>query len=241
METLPALLACCEGNPPSPEASPDKGPEMPSFDHVDVSFVVHLDTLVKNGVANDCRCHEAHVAHQKDILDVLNRVSVHNVTSLVTQVQMVTDKGWLIFGRFHKQINHLLYELATSPHCKPNKLLWCWIHLRNHKNHDDITKWKHFPCHWPFVRGIHRSLVNSPHQGQWHRALMFSFICAWTNSWADNRDTGNLRCHRAHYDVTVMHNQNRAPGLRNLMFTLQTIYYFLAWLAMNIAANKMDI
>ena len=32
--------------------------------------------------------------------------------------------------------------------------------------HDDIIKLKHFPCYWPFVRGIHRSQVNSPHKGQ---------------------------------------------------------------------------
>ena len=23
--------------------------------------------------------------------------------------------------------------------------------------HDDVIKWKHFPCNWPFVWGIHRS------------------------------------------------------------------------------------
>ena len=27
--------------------------------------------------------------------------------------------------------------------------------------HDDVIKWKHFPRYWPFVRGIHRSTVNS--------------------------------------------------------------------------------
>ena len=27
--------------------------------------------------------------------------------------------------------------------------------------HDDVIKWKHFSCYWPFVRGIHRSLVIS--------------------------------------------------------------------------------
>ena len=32
--------------------------------------------------------------------------------------------------------------------------------------HDDVIKWKHFPRNWPFVRGIHRSPVNSPHKGQ---------------------------------------------------------------------------
>ena len=30
-----------------------------------------------------------------------------------------------------------------------------------------------------FVRGIQRPPVNSPHKGQWHRALMFSLICVW--------------------------------------------------------------
>ena len=39
--------------------------------------------------------------------------------------------------------------------------------------HDDVIKWKRFPRYWPFVRGIHRSPVNSPHKGQWRGALMF--------------------------------------------------------------------
>ena len=70
--------------------------------------------------------------------------------------------------------------------------------------HDDIIKWKHFPCYWPFVWGIHWSPVNSPHKGQWRRALMFSLIYTWTNGWVNNQDAGDLRCHHAHYDLTVM-------------------------------------
>ena len=35
-------------------------------------------------------------------------------------------------------------------------------------------------------------------------ALMFSLIRTWTNGWANNRDVGDLRRYRAHYDVTVM-------------------------------------
>ena len=42
------------------------------------------------------------------------------------------------------------------------------------------------------------------HKGQWGGALMLSLICAWTNSWVNNRNTGVFRCHHAHYDVTVM-------------------------------------
>ena len=70
--------------------------------------------------------------------------------------------------------------------------------------HDNVIKWKHFPRYWPFVRGIYRPPVNSPHKGRWRGALMFSLIHAWTNSWANNGDTGDLRRHRAHYDVSVM-------------------------------------
>ena len=43
-----------------------------------------------------------------------------------------------------------------------------------------------------------------PHKGQWREALMFSLICAWINSWVNNGDAGNLKRHRAHYDVIVM-------------------------------------
>ena len=60
------------------------------------------------------------------------------------------------------------------------------------------------PRYWPFVQGIHRSPVNSPHKGQWHGALMFHLICTWINGWVNNREAGDLRRHRAHYDVTIM-------------------------------------
>ena len=32
----------------------------------------------------------------------------------------------------------------------------------------------------------------------------FSLICAWTNGWVNNQDAGELRCHHAHYDVSVV-------------------------------------
>ena len=67
--------------------------------------------------------------------------------------------------------------------------------------HDDVIKWKHFPRYWTFVRRIHRSPVNFPHKGQWRGALMFSLICARINGWVN---TGDLRRHRAHYDVIVI-------------------------------------
>ena len=82
--------------------------------------------------------------------------------------------------------------------------------LRNGRKHDGVIKWKHFPRYWPFVWGIHRSPVNSPHKGQWRGAVVFSLICAWTNGWVNNCDPGGLRCHRSHYDVTVIVFQSLA-------------------------------
>ena len=85
---------------------------------------------------------------------------------------------------------------------------WCYW-----KTHDDVIKWKHCPRYWSFVRGIHRSLVNSSHKVQWRGALVFSMICAWINGWVNNREAGDLRRHRAHYDVIVMNNKNVATDL----------------------------
>ena len=72
------------------------------------------------------------------------------------------------------------------------------------KTHDDVIKWKYFPRYCPFGWGIHRLPVNSPHKSQWRGALMFSLIYAWINDQVNNRDAGDLRRHRAHYDVIVM-------------------------------------
>ena len=64
-------------------------------------------------------------------------------------------------------------EIQTSGYRK-----WSWNCLTAKKliaaigfarkilEHDDVTKWKHFPRYWPFVRGIHQSPVKSPHKGQ---------------------------------------------------------------------------
>ena len=97
--------------------------------------------------------------------------------------------------------------------------IFCWYHFLSLKPYRRslrstlektriVPRWRHqmetFPRYWPFVRGIHRSPMNSPHKGQWHRALMFSLTCAWTNGWVNNQEAGDLRHHCTHYDVTVM-------------------------------------
>ena len=61
--------------------------------------------------------------------------------------------------------------------------------LHIHISHDGVIKWRHFPRYWPFVRGIHRFPVYSPHR---------------INGWINNRQGGDFRRHRAHCDVIVM-------------------------------------
>ena len=93
---------------------------------------------------------------------------------------------------------------CQPPHISQTLFVW-WLYSHIHcVLHDDIIKWKHFPHYWPFVGGIHRSPVNSPHKGQWCGALIFSLICSWINDWVNNREAGDLRCHHPHYDITVM-------------------------------------
>ena len=79
--------------------------------------------------------------------------------------------------------------------------------------YDGVIKWKHSPLYWLSVGGIHRSPVNSPQKGQWRGALVFYLIWAWTNGSVNNRDAGDLRRHRDHYEVTVMRSHNNEPTL----------------------------
>ena len=88
--------------------------------------------------------------------------------------------------------------------------------------HDDVVEWKHFLRYWPFVRGIHRSPVNSPHKGQWRGALIFSLICGWINGLVNNREAGDFGRYRAIYDVIVMYY--------NSEFKLSMISYDVSFL-----------
>ena len=40
-------------------------------------------------------------------------------------------------------------------------------------------------------------------------AELWCFLCVWINGWLNNRDAGDLRRYRAHYDVTVMEEEPR--------------------------------
>ena len=74
------------------------------------------------------------------------------------------DVSWNII--FNQQVAPLLLIYT------PTKMRY---YIQMYYSHDGVIKWKHFSRYWPFVRGIHRSPVNSPHKGQWRGASMFFF------------------------------------------------------------------
>ena len=45
------------------------------------------------------------------------------------------------------------------------------------------------------------------------------FICAWINGWVNNREAGDLRRHRAHYDVTVMYKLHSHDAVLSVTLT----------------------
>ena len=46
---------------------------------------------------------------------------------------------------------------------------------------------------------VHRSLFTKASDAE-----LWCFLWAWINGWVNNREAGDLRRHRAHYDVTVL-------------------------------------
>ena len=121
------------------------------------------------------------------------------------QVNIVSENGLVLLG------NMPLPEPVLTHIAK-------WHHLTTMSHIEAWTWWRHqmetfsallVIC----VRGIHRSLVNSPHEGQWRGALMFSLICVWINGRVNNREAGNLRRYRAQYDVSVFTKQLTFRGI----------------------------
>ena len=130
-----------------------------------------------------------------------NEVPWHSSEGIIRKVSVNTNQ-------WHK-IGNCTIKVASRSSRNPwvnrlhnfacDVLHYCWIGKMTSSND------KYFPCYWwPFVRGIHRSPVNSTHKGQWRGALMLSLICAWISRWVNNREAGDLSRQHAHYDVIVM-------------------------------------
>ena len=87
---------------------------------------------------------------------------------------------------------------------RSGSLYWWLGQMVNCMMTPSTIKWKHFPRYWSFVRGIHRLSVDSLTKASDVDLWCFLWSAPETNGWANNGDAGDLRRHRAHYDVTVL-------------------------------------
>ena len=55
---------------------------------------------------------------------------------------------------------------------------------------------------------------------------MFPLICVWINGWENNREAGDLRRYRAHYDVIVMEGKDQLRELwKNYLETARELFW----------------
>ena len=128
----------------------------------------------------------------------------------------IHDKNFFVCLMFssHTAFNNTPVHLFALPfsHIRGLDTFWC-----NIQNVDYwfwpwsfVAWWRHqmetFSALLAICVGNSPVPVNSPHKGQWRGALMFSLICTRINGWINNGEAGDLRRHRAHYDVTATWN-----------------------------------
>ena len=95
----------------------------------------------------------------------------------------------MIHAYMHAHVHRITYSMYIYTHI--NIICSC------------INYHMHFPRSSPLCRNSPVP-VNSPNKSQWRGALMFSLICVSINSWVNNREAGDVRDQRCHYDVNVM-------------------------------------
>ena len=203
MEAFSALLVLCAGNSPVTGEFPAKRPVTRSFD-------IFIDLRLNKRRFKRCGAHvlwslwSTHRCFPANFLEITFQAfnirgwvvvsDGYNVSLSVTSdmvdngtIMFRDDGGDYLRGNLADVIDDGTDQVSNAP-----------------PGHDDVIKWKYIPRNWPFVQGIHRSPVNSPHKGQCRRALMCSLIWAWINGRVVSREAGVWKRHRTHYDVTVM-------------------------------------
>ena len=112
-----------------------------------------------------------------------------SITAMTTLIARFMGPTWGPSGAIRTQVGPMLAPWTLLS----GKVEYTWRH----------HQMKTFSSLLSLCEGNHRSLVDSPHQGQWYGTLMISLICTWSNGWVNNRDARDSRQHHTHCDVTV--------------------------------------
>ena len=135
---------------------------------------------------------------------LLNSLRPHVFFMLVCFLFVLNNKSWFSFRYIHC--------LCTLEENAPNTINLEAFMLTMTLSNGNIFRVT-IPL-WGESTG-HRWILH--HKTQWRGALVISLICAWTN----NTDAGDVRRHRAHYDVTVM---QRWMGIRSIIRSVSYVY-----------------
>ena len=80
---------------------------------------------------------------------------------------------WYILTNYKINNKQLTFQLRSwNPRWLPTKAINCSNKMVLPGT--DVNKWKHFPRYWPFVRGIRRPPMNSPHKA--NNAELWCFL-----------------------------------------------------------------
>ena len=101
--------------------------------------------------------------------------------------------AWYIEPHYNRNTSHRAYIIVSWP----NPIQWLTIPRSHHQMET-------FSALLALCAGNSPVYGEFPHKGQWRGALMFSLICAWINRLVNNHEAGDLRRHRAHYNISVV-------------------------------------
>ena len=130
-------------------------------------------------------------------------------------IGMIDRKTILIWNggnsTFITQRDHDIVLSIWQRMTKKRWYLVIWWMLSNefpNDNHRAYAWWRHQMETFSALLAICAGNSSVPGEFPTHRpvtrALMFSLICVWINGWVNNREAGDLRRYRGHYDVIVM-------------------------------------
>ena len=122
----------------------------------------------------------------------------------------ITVRNWRKFLRDILTGNVLLFVIHFIPWLLCYKL-WRSIMVTWWCLHDDVNKWRHFPRYWPLCGEAtgHRWI---PCTKASDAELWCFFDLRLKKGWVNNREAGDLRRHRAHYDITVINTIKKNMG-----------------------------
>ena len=150
--------------------------------------------VLPNGVIN---LDAAGQTNSKQIL--LAKFADINSVPCHTLITLRTRHGWQCAECFLK-IALLIIPKSERVNIWTNAITYC--------RSDNNIWWPHqmktFSALLAFCAGNSPVTVEFPAQRPVTHSFDVSLVCTWTNSLANNGDAGDLRRHRAHYDVIVM-------------------------------------